>query len=85
MECTRTTPTPLPREPETDLITSPGRFLPTWGVPGGDTVPCWLPEKRKVTGSTPVPTTDDGQAKRLVIGLLSPRRRHVAAVCRVPL
>jgi hypothetical protein len=26
------------------------------------------PEKRKVTGSTPVPTTIDGQAFRLVIG-----------------
>jgi hypothetical protein len=28
--------------------------------------PC-LPEKRKVTGSTPVPTTTDDQAKCLVI------------------
>jgi hypothetical protein len=27
-----------------------------------------VPEKRKVTGSTPVPTTTDGQAFRLVIG-----------------
>jgi hypothetical protein len=27
-----------------------------------------MSEKRKVTGSTPVPTTSDGQAARLVIG-----------------
>ena len=30
-----------------------------------------LAEKRKVTGSTPVPTTTDGQAKRLAIACFS--------------
>jgi hypothetical protein len=37
-------------------------------MPARDSVRRWLPEKRKVTGSTPVPTTSDGQAERLVIG-----------------
>jgi len=30
----------------------------------------WTSEKRKVTGSTPVPTTTDDQVNGLVIGLI---------------
>src|SRR5690606_37551872 len=37
------------------------------------------PEKRKVTGSTPVPTTRDGQAKRLAIACFGWARTNVHA------